>query len=174
MVHGPESCAVVFLNVSGIVLQLGQDPLTYQRTSSCIDLCSSRLTTTTHPWPLSLQVSFPIKGDPGGASLVAWTTTPWTLPSNLALCVNPGFTYVRVRNPTTGAIYIVAEARLASLPGAVPKPKKAAGGKGKDGKKGKEGAAEGEGAGAAAAAADGGFEVLQKFLGTELVRGVGV
>jgi len=117
----------------------------------------------------AVMVAFPIKDDPEGASLVAWTTTPWTLPSNLALCVNPGFTYVRVRNPATGAIYIVAEARLASLPGAVPKPKKAGGGKGKDGTKGKEGAAEGEGAGVAAAAADGGFEVLQKFLGTELV-----
>lgn len=33
-----------------------------------------------------------------GASLVAWTTTPWTLPSNLALCVNAGFTYVKVRD----------------------------------------------------------------------------
>jgi isoleucyl-tRNA synthetase len=86
--------------------------------------------------------------------------------------VNPTFTYVRVRNPASGAIYIVAEARLAAIPGAVPKPKKGGGAKGKDGKKGKEGAGEGDGAAAAAgaAAADGGFEVLQKMLGTELVR----
>lgn len=30
-------------------------------------------------------------------SLVAWTTTPWTLVSNLALCVHPNMTYVRVK-----------------------------------------------------------------------------
>lgn len=32
-----------------------------------------------------------------GAHMVAWTTTPWTLPSNLALCVNAEFEYVKVR-----------------------------------------------------------------------------
>lgn len=42
------------------------------------------------------MVSFPIKGDPDGASFIAWTTTPWTLPSNLALCVNAELTYVKV------------------------------------------------------------------------------
>ena len=45
--------------------------------------------------------------------ILAWTTTPWTLPSNTALCVGPNISYVRVRsfNPYTGkeAIYIVAE-----------------------------------------------------------------
>ncbi|KAG7250364.1 hypothetical protein CRUP_031889, partial [Coryphaenoides rupestris] len=30
-------------------------------------------------------------------SLIAWTTTPWTLPSNLALCVNAEFQYVKVK-----------------------------------------------------------------------------
>ena len=34
--------------------------------------------------------------DPQNTFLVAWTTTPWTLPSNLALCVNPDFDYVKV------------------------------------------------------------------------------
>ncbi len=38
-------------------------------------------------------------GDPDGASLVAWTTTPWTLPSNLALCVHPDMMYVKVWPP---------------------------------------------------------------------------
>ncbi len=42
------------------------------------------------------QVSFPIIDDPDGAHLVAWTTTPWTLPSNVALCVHPELAYVRV------------------------------------------------------------------------------
>ena len=45
---------------------------------------------------------------------LAWTTTPWTLPSNTALCVGPNIDYVKVRstNPYTGApaTYIIAEA----------------------------------------------------------------
>ncbi len=45
---------------------------------------------------------------------LAWTTTPWTLPSNTALCVGPNINYVKVRstNPYTGApaTYILAEA----------------------------------------------------------------
>ena len=44
--------------------------------------------------------------------ILAWTTTPWTLPSNTALCVGPNIDYVRVRsaNPYTGqeAVYLVA------------------------------------------------------------------
>ena len=50
--------------------------------------------------------------------LLAWTTTPWTLPSNTALCVGPEIEYVRVRscNPYTGAeaVYIVAKDLCAS------------------------------------------------------------
>ena len=50
---------------------------------------------------------------------LAWTTTPWTLPSNTALCVGPDIDYVRVRsfNPYTGAeaIYICAQALVGSL-----------------------------------------------------------
>ena len=40
----------------------------------------------------------------GGAYFLAWTTTPWTLPSNTALCVGPNITYVAVKtfNPYTG------------------------------------------------------------------------
>lgn len=41
-------------------------------------------------------VAFPLLGDGDGASMVAWTTTPWTLPSNLALCVNANLTYTKV------------------------------------------------------------------------------
>ncbi|KAI3891051.1 hypothetical protein MKW98_007356 [Papaver atlanticum] len=41
------------------------------------------------------MVFFPIVGDPHNAALVAWTTTPWTLPSNLCLCVNAKFDYVK-------------------------------------------------------------------------------
>ena len=49
---------------------------------------------------------------------LAWTTTPWTLPSNTALCVGPKIDYVIVRgeNPYTKieACYLLAEARLAA------------------------------------------------------------
>ena len=49
---------------------------------------------------------------------LAWTTTPWTLPSNTALCVGPKIDYVAVKgqNPYTEkeAIYIIAEARLSA------------------------------------------------------------
>ena len=48
--------------------------------------------------------------------ILAWTTTPWTLPSNTALCVGPKIDYVAVKgkNPYSGeeAIYIIAEARM--------------------------------------------------------------
>ena len=49
---------------------------------------------------------------------LAWTTTPWTLPSNTALCVGPKIDYVAVKgkNPYTNeeAVYILAEARLSA------------------------------------------------------------
>ena len=43
------------------------------------------------------------------AYFLAWTTTPWTLPSNVALCVNPNETYVRVK-AADGYTYYLAEA----------------------------------------------------------------
>ncbi|NXS79794.1 SYIC protein, partial [Erpornis zantholeuca] len=64
----------------------------------------------------SVTVSFPLEEDPS-VSLVAWTTTPWTLPSNLALCVNPELQYVKLRGKyeATGKIYILMESRLVAL-----------------------------------------------------------
>ncbi|XP_063767146.1 isoleucine--tRNA ligase, cytoplasmic [Eleginops maclovinus] len=62
----------------------------------------------------SVIVSFPLVGDEDVA-LIAWTTTPWTLPSNLALCVNPEFFYVKVKENATDKTYILMEARLATL-----------------------------------------------------------
>ena len=62
----------------------------------------------------------PFKGDLEGLPIyiLAWTTTPWTLPSNTALCVGPKIDYVAVKgsNPYTNeqAIYILAEARLSA------------------------------------------------------------
>ncbi|XP_053153865.1 isoleucine--tRNA ligase, cytoplasmic isoform X2 [Hemicordylus capensis] len=62
----------------------------------------------------SVIVNFPLEEDEN-VSLVAWTTTPWTLPSNLALCVNPELQYVKVKDKNTGKIFILMEARLLSL-----------------------------------------------------------
>ncbi|MBQ1886748.1 MAG: isoleucine--tRNA ligase [Bacteroidales bacterium] len=54
----------------------------------------------------------------GELFFIAWTTTPWTLPSNVALCVGPNIDYVRVAsfNPYSGkpAVYVVAKDLLGS------------------------------------------------------------
>jgi isoleucyl-tRNA synthetase len=47
----------------------------------------------THP---GVTLRFPLRGRPG-ESLLVWTTTPWTLTSNVAVAVGPGLTYVKVR-----------------------------------------------------------------------------
>ncbi|XP_061213867.1 isoleucine--tRNA ligase, cytoplasmic isoform X6 [Neopsephotus bourkii] len=62
----------------------------------------------------AVTVSFPLDED-ANISLLAWTTTPWTLPSNLALCVNPELQYVKLRGNATGKIYILMESRLMAL-----------------------------------------------------------
>jgi isoleucyl-tRNA synthetase len=48
-----------------------------------------------------------------GAYFLVWTTTPWTLPSNQAVAVNPDVTYVQVAGPD-GRRYVLAEPRLAA------------------------------------------------------------
>ena len=62
----------------------------------------------------SAFVRFPLKGREK-AYLLAWTTTPWTLPSNVALCVNPKEEYVELE--LEGASYILAKALAASVLG---------------------------------------------------------
>jgi isoleucyl-tRNA synthetase len=54
----------------------------------------------------AVTVKFPIKDRPG-ESLLAWTTTPWTLPGNVALAVSPMIAYVKVRS--ADEIYYLAE-----------------------------------------------------------------
>eukprot|EP00898_Chlorokybus_atmophyticus_P002811 jgi/Chlat1/3530/Chrsp23S03703 len=71
----------------------------------------------------AVTVAFPLLNDSEGAALLAWTTTPWTLPSNLALCVHPEFVYTRVKETVTGKVYILAECRLAQLPAKKPEKK---------------------------------------------------
>ena len=55
----------------------------------------------------SAIVSFKVKGE--DAYFLAWTTTPWTLPSNVALCVNPEETYLKVK-AADGYTYYIAKA----------------------------------------------------------------
>ena len=55
----------------------------------------------------SAVVRFKVKDE--DAYILAWTTTPWTLPSNLALCVNPDETYLKV-SCVDGYTYYIAEA----------------------------------------------------------------
>ena len=57
----------------------------------------------------AITVSFdlaPVDGDPGPMRLLTWTTTPWTLPSNLALAVGPDLTYSLHRD-ADGTVYVL-------------------------------------------------------------------
>jgi isoleucyl-tRNA synthetase len=59
----------------------------------------------------SLTVIFPVEGE-DNTFFLAWTTTPWTLVSNLALTVNPNIEYVKIKDNKTSKFYILAKARL--------------------------------------------------------------
>lgn len=65
---------------------------------------------TNHP----VTVSFPLVDDPT-TSLLAWTTTPYTLPSNLGLCVNPEFTYIKIHDFERNQNFILLEALLGTI-----------------------------------------------------------
>ncbi|KAL7055111.1 hypothetical protein AAHC03_024329 [Spirometra sp. Aus1] len=62
----------------------------------------------------AIVVTFPLENDPS-TELLAWTTTPWTLPSNLALCVHPDKEYVRLLDKHLNRHFIMMECRVASL-----------------------------------------------------------
>ena len=66
----------------------------------------------------SAVVRFQVKGE--DAYFLAWTTTPWTLPSNVALCVNPDETYCKVK-AADGYVYYMAEALLDTVLGKLGK-----------------------------------------------------
>ena len=94
--------------------------------------------------------------DDANTYFLAWTTTPWTLPSNLSLCVNPELDYVKVLDSKTGRHYWLAEARLSDV---YPKKKAA--------KKDKKGGGDGDAIAAGEEAAP--YTVLEKVKGTALV-----
>lgn len=62
----------------------------------------------------SLIVAFPLDQDPK-THLLIWTTTPWTLVSNLAVLAGPDIDYVKVEDSKTGSHYILAASRLSEF-----------------------------------------------------------
>ena len=64
----------------------------------------------------AIIVRFPLEDDLD-LNLLVWTTTPWTIPSNLAICVNADAEYAEVRDIKSGARFILMKARLAQLYG---------------------------------------------------------
>ncbi len=67
----------------------------------------------------SVYVRFPLTGGPlaGTASLLVWTTTPWTLVSNTAVAVHPDVDYVVARKDDGGETLVVAEPLVATVLG---------------------------------------------------------
>lgn len=59
----------------------------------------------------SLTVALQLVDEPG-AYLLIWTTTPWTLISNLAVMAGPSIEYVKVRSKSNGNLYYIAKSRL--------------------------------------------------------------
>lgn len=94
----------------------------------------------------AIVVSFPLVSDPD-VSLLAWTTTPWTLPSNLALCVNEEMDYVKFRDAASGSIRVALKSRLSYL---YPKKKGKKKGKGK-------------------AVSEAPYSIIEEFKGSKLV-----
>jgi isoleucyl-tRNA synthetase len=59
----------------------------------------------------SVTLRFRVIGEPD-SHLLAWTTTPWTLPSNMALCAGPELTYVKLRECASGTCYYLVKNRV--------------------------------------------------------------
>jgi len=68
----------------------------------------------------SIIVQFKLVGKEN-SYVLAWTTTPWTLPSNVALCVNPKLKYLRVKKKDDGAEWIVGKDRFGWICGSIKK-----------------------------------------------------
>lgn len=66
----------------------------------------------------AVTVKFPVKGEVN-TFILAWTTTPWTLPGNVALAVGADIDYVKAESE--GATYIIAKEKIALLPNATIK-----------------------------------------------------
>lgn len=64
----------------------------------------------------AVVVSFPLVDDPT-TELLAWTTTPWTLPSNTGIAAHPDFEYIKINDQASGRNYILLESCLKTLYG---------------------------------------------------------
>ncbi len=62
----------------------------------------------------SVTIAFKLKEEKE-TYFLAWTTTPWTLPSNLALMVGPNHIYAKVKDPKSNQFYILAKARIPAI-----------------------------------------------------------
>lgn len=62
----------------------------------------------------AIVISFPLLNDPQ-TSLLAWTTTPWTLPSHTGLAAHPDFEYIKITDQVSGKNYVLLEALLKTL-----------------------------------------------------------
>ncbi len=63
---------------------------------------------------ISVTIKFELVDEPG-TFLLAWTTTPWTLPGNVALAINPDILYVEVEGEVPGNKYILAKSRVEAV-----------------------------------------------------------
>lgn len=62
----------------------------------------------------AVVVTFPLLDNPQ-TSFLAWTTTPWTLPSHTSLAANPDFEYVKILDEASGKNYILLEALIKTI-----------------------------------------------------------
>ncbi|GJD01943.1 isoleucyl-tRNA synthetase [Colletotrichum higginsianum] len=62
----------------------------------------------------AIVIAFPLRDDPE-TNLLAWTTTPWTLPSHLGLAAHPDFEYIKIVDEKSGKKYILLEKLLGTL-----------------------------------------------------------
>ncbi|OJJ49983.1 hypothetical protein ASPZODRAFT_1081354 [Penicilliopsis zonata CBS 506.65] len=62
----------------------------------------------------AVVVTFPLLDDPE-TCLLAWTTTPWTLPSHVGLAAHPDFEYIKIHDEASGKNYILLESLLRTL-----------------------------------------------------------
>ncbi len=104
--------------VRGGYLKRGKKPV-YWCTKDHTALAEAEVEYEDHVSP-SIHVAFPLISDlPGGrlpgkkAGLVIWTTTPWTLPANLAICVHPEVTYLAY--DLKGRVLVVAQDLLTAF-----------------------------------------------------------
>ena len=62
----------------------------------------------------AIVVAFPLRSDPE-TNLLIWTTTPWTVPSNIAIAAHPDFEYIKIRDHNANKNYIIMESLLSTI-----------------------------------------------------------